>query len=657
MSKAVLPNALHEFFKATERDLDDLYKPVWLLSELDEPVWMISGSADMREVLGETKGATLLRWDKALWNGTLTDSVFEKVLYQARLITVLAFDNNFHKLGDTLKTIVGFHAFVFRVIEFLDFKYGRLFHVQGFKVLTSEDIGEMLELSLESGVCGTGFWIDRLQMVIRRNLGENTSHGDIVKYFKSIDAYNRDGTISTIKIGRMINVEPRRLSKSIGFMRHLAMFECSRSEVFNKEIAQKTVSQIATWFAIFARILALSPIDTCAELDDEYAIRDLIKPFRSPIVGRTKSMPRKTARALIRECCVWMENFPAVQEYIRKVIDTAIGLNRTGAPLLAYDALVAAESQNLVPASLNRISSFLGGSDCSSDSPGEHFLAPTFLIKLTRFHSAVCFVLVALLSCSRRREVIEVGLNDIFDKSGYKYLNISLRKTGVDDVRVKFAKPVPELLYSVIESLESLKLSWLKFFPSEDPLVVTRSFFKVSYKGIAPLAANDVYPLLAVLGEYSELVDKYGKPWVILPHQLRRYFALTFFHDEGAENSLPALTWFMGHGDIEGTWRYIKESLTGKEVSASEAAMATSAICSGDESEGAVRLRKVLYDHFGCSNISLMDEDEVQDYLELLSEQGIFSATPIQIGSGGKRRVSVMISIREAKCQGLKKAK
>ena len=75
--------------------------------------------------------------------------------------------------------------------------------------------------------------------------------------------------------------------------------------------------------------------------------------------------------------------------------------------------------------------------------------------------------------------------------------------------------------------------------------------------------------------------------------------------------------------------------------------MATSAICSGDESEGAARLRAVIYEYFGCSNISLMDEDEVQDYLELLSEQGVFSATPIEIGLGNKKRVSIMISIME----------
>lgn len=134
---------------------------------------------------------------------------------------------------------------------------------------------------------------------------------------------------------------------------------------------------------------------------------------------------------------------------------------------------------------------------------------------------------------------------------------------------------------------------------------------------------------------------------MVLPHQLRRYFAVTFFHFGGLENSLPALSWFMGHEDVGETWRYIKESLTGKELSASEAAFGYFAVCSDDQSHGVQQLRNILVKHFGTEKINVMHEDELRDYLELLSEKGVYTATPIQINVGKRKRYTVAISVRE----------
>lgn len=649
MNSATLPSALREFFEATEREVSELYRPAWLISNLDDVVWLVDGASDLRKVSGKLVGGISLRWNKLLWNGLLIDPLFEKVLYQARLIMVLAFDGVFNKLGNTLKTISGFHAFIFRVIEYLDYKYGRTFHADGFKVLTSEDVADMLDLSVEYGVSGTGFWIERLSHKVRESAGGNSDVPATIEFLKSIGAYDRSGNVSLVKLGPVIGVEPRRLARSFNFLAYLAQFEGAGSKVRanNKSSADKTVGQLANWFVVFVRVLILSPIQTAVDLSDETDISNLAKQFRGPVIGRTKTMPRHVASKLIRECCVWMEGFDEVQAYTNKIIAHAEKLCGRDTQMSIYDALGLAEAGSVIPAGLVKIDDFFERSSYVEYRATNHYLAPPFVIKLMRFHSSVCFVLVALLSCSRRKEVLEIGPEDLFEKCGLKYLNVNLRKTGLDSSRVKFAKPVPHLVGAVLKSLETLKVEWLKLLPSSDSLLAKRSFFKVSYKGLSPLTANDVYAPLGALGTYLSLAGSLDTPWTILPHQLRRYFALSFFHDSGAENSLPALTWFMGHENIEGTWRYIKESLTGKEISASEAALATSAVCSGDESEGAVQLRKTLCEHFGCSNISLMNEDDVQDYLEMLSGQGVFTATPIQIGIGAKKRVTIMISIKE----------
>jgi len=208
-------------------------------------------------------------------------------------------------------------------------------------------------------------------------------------------------------------------------------------------------------------------------------------------------------------------------------------------------------------------------------------------------------------------------------------------------------KPVPMIIAECLESLAQLKKAWKKLYLSEDPLLDDQAFFKVNARGIYPLVIQDVYVLLGELSESLDLVDVHGERWIVLPHQLRRYFAMTFFHFGGAENALPALSWFMGHENIEETWHYIKESLTGREISASEAAMATAAVCSADESAGAKALRDIIQKHFGCESLSLMNEDEILDYLEMLAEQGVYTVSPVQVRCGKSQKYTVLISIKD----------
>ncbi|MEX7117035.1 hypothetical protein AB2C39_37900, partial [Pseudomonas aeruginosa] len=62
---------------------------------------------------------------------------------------------------------------------------------------------------------------------------------------------------------------------------------------------------------------------------------------------------------------------------------------------------------------------------------------------------------------------------------------------------------------------------------------------------------------------------------------------------------------------------------------------------------GVQQLRNILIKHFGTEKINVMHEDELRDYLELLSEKGVYTATPIQINAGKRKRYTVAVSVRE----------
>lgn len=646
MKSTALPTAIDEFFRKTEQGLSERHQPKWLLSQFDDAVWLIDGGINGRKVSGVLKGYTRLSWSRRLTGGKLTDPCYSIVLEQAKKIVVWAFDGAIPKFDGSLKTIYSFHLFLFRVIEFLDYRYKQDFRALGFELLTAEDVVEMLELTVESGFCGTGFFIERWELFLEERVGVNADHLEIMLFLKESNAIDSRGNVSAVFIGNSIGVDAHRLAGSQYFKEYLSKFSTSNIDVSARPIKSKTVSQFANWFGALSHVFSVAPVKASPDFDDPFSFNELLKPFRGMAIERTKTIPFRVAHALIGGCCSWMSDvFPHLHQFVDEVIRLARHIRSENPRISEYSAIKAAESYVEIPDCLVQTRSyFLGG---RLPKLSQHPLAPPVTLKFIHLQLAVGFVMITLLSCSRRAEVIELTGEDLVNSSGRYYLDVCLRKTGLDFSRDKLAKPVPGIVGDAIRQMEALKTTLKMLYSSDDPLFHLRIFFKVSQVGVSPMGASDIYIPLKELSGCLGLKDSSGNDWTVLPHQLRRFFAISFFHCAGAENSLPALSWFMGHKDLAGTWRYIKESLTGREISATEAAMAASAVCSDDSSEGARKLREVLYKHFGCSNLSLMSEEDIQDYLEMLSERGVYSATPIQIHSGKQKRISVLITIKE----------
>lgn len=646
MKSTALPTAIDEFFRKTEHVLSERHQPKWLLSEFDAVTWVIDGGRNGRKVSGVLKGYTRLSWSRRLTEGKLTDPCYSFVLEQAKMIMVWAFDGAIPKFDGGLKTIYAFHLFLFRVIEFLDYRYKQDFRALGFELLTAEDVIEMLELTVESGFCGTGFFIERWEFFLAERVGANADHMRKMSFLKESNAFDSRGNVSAVFIGNSIGADAHRLARSQYFKEYLSIFSTSNDDVSSRPIKVKTVSQLANWFGALSHVLSVAPVKTSPDFDDPFSLNESLKPFRGMAIERTRTIPFRVAQALIGGCCSWMSDvFPDLDQFVDKVVRGALHIRSLNPRISEYSAIKAAESYVDIPNCLAQTKSyFLGG---KLPKLSQHPLAPPVTLKFIHLQLAVSFVMITLLSCSRRAEVIELTGEDIINRSGRYYLDVFLRKTGLDFSRDKIVKPVPKILDEAIKQIEKLKSTLKMLYKSDDSLFHSRIFFKLSQVGVSPMGASDIYIPLRELSGCLGLKDSSGNDWTVLPHQLRRFFAISFFHCAGAENSLPALSWFMGHKDLGGTWRYIKESLTGREISASEAAMAASAVCSNDSSEGARKLREVLYEHFGCSNLSLMNEEDIQDYLEMLSERGVYSATPIQICSGKQKRVSVLITIKE----------
>jgi len=87
----------------------------------------------------------------------------------------------------------------------------------------------------------------------------------------------------------------------------------------------------------------------------------------------------------------------------------------------------------------------------------------------------------------------------------------------------------------------------------------------------------------------------------------------------------------LGHVDPQHTYAYIKESIGGAELTKEEARFTADAIKGNSEIASLQKLRLLVQSHFHASDVHLIDEDDLELYLEDLLEQGTYEIKPHSI--------------------------
>ncbi|MBF4310839.1 integrase, partial [Vibrio anguillarum] len=83
-------------------------------------------------------------------------------------------------------------------------------------------------------------------------------------------------------------------------------------------------------------------------------------------------------------------------------------------------------------------------------------------------------------------------------------------------------------------------------------------------------------------------------------HQLRRFFAMTFFWSKGFDG-MDALRWMLGHSDMEHLYHYISESETGAVLNGAKASVIVRGVVDSTSElaklEGIEEVRKIIAEH------------------------------------------------------------
>lgn len=275
------------------------------------------------------------------------------------------------------------------------------------------------------------------------------------------------------------------------------------------------------------------------------------------------------------------------------------------------------------------------------------------LVDAMHMNAAVLAGLIAAFSLRRLNEILSLGRHCLVVHDDRTYLDFNLEKVGLDGSRAPTQRPIPQFLFDILQEQQQLanKLSAAEFHRGNDPMVHNNLFIIPTDTGGRILGKGELSTYTDLFCDWIEVpLDKKGRRWYVRTHECRRFGAMSFFHLSARESSLPALAWFMGHRDIKETWRYIQEELTGQELAQCEVAMAHTAILNQQPSgnvDGSQVLSNAVARHFGASRLDLIEPDELDEYLQILFEEGFYRAVPHTVRTANGEQHIILIEIKK----------
>ncbi|MEN5208106.1 hypothetical protein ABE493_08300 [Stenotrophomonas terrae] len=250
------------------------------------------------------------------------------------------------------------------------------------------------------------------------------------------------------------------------------------------------------------------------------------------------------------------------------------------------------------------------------------------------------YLVVGTLMARRAGELTELRADSYLDTSKTR-LVFENRKSGFDDLRETEARPIPQIGVRLLRMFERLQSALIEMGAMESHGLLFATPVLKGRIGLRTTCCTSYSRQLNLFCDWAQLpVDSKGRRYYVRQHQLRRFFAMLFFWG-GGFGGLDALRWFLGHTDPAHLWHYITESTPGAALRSVAAEWAASSISSGAPEFAA--LAALVEEHFGTSDISVIDNEALTAHLEDLLEDGVVRIEPQFLDGGSHYRIAVLI--------------
>lgn len=270
-------------------------------------------------------------------------------------------------------------------------------------------------------------------------------------------------------------------------------------------------------------------------------------------------------------------------------------------------------------------------------------------------------VLIATLKPIRRSELLLLKRNCLtfVENDGY-WLEQTLAKSRIGDLRTDTAKPVPAIVARAVSMLARLGDGLADYLHQDDPLAQNTLFYLPNFSKCASLKPRriDGSTLGSLLDRFCDYValppDEHGRRWYLRVHELRKSFLITLFWCFRYA-SLDAARWIAGHQDAAHIYAYIEGNFPGEELPQLEAEYAASQLWDFElrgergETVNIELLHDAVCNHFGVRSIELLSEQDVLDWLEIAFRENHYRICPYTLDCPGASNTAIAFRFEETK--------
>lgn len=232
------------------------------------------------------------------------------------------------------------------------------------------------------------------------------------------------------------------------------------------------------------------------------------------------------------------------------------------------------------------------------------------------YYGAVQFVVGALMA-RRQSELASLSANDcVHEINNVLIFKRSKSAKGLFGVKDTLALPIDPLAIKMIKNLQKIHIAL-----NSNGKLFAMPTFKNPTKIKSDTSGNYYGQNLDLFMDYIEAPIVDGKRLYIRQHQLRRFFAMSFFWGSGF-GSMDTLRWFMGHTDIQHLYHYITESTPGEVLRSVKAQYVAEDFAKYHD------LAQLIKERYHTENFDIIESDELTYYIESLLESGDITIEP-----------------------------
>ncbi|MCR9655999.1 site-specific integrase [Vibrio parahaemolyticus] len=267
-----------------------------------------------------------------------------------------------------------------------------------------------------------------------------------------------------------------------------------------------------------------------------------------------------------------------------------------------------------------------------------------FLELLLIYYGATKLVTGALTA---RRDGELKGLNAgscLDDTESWLVFEVRKSTKNLFGLRQTTARPIDPMPIEMLKNLIKIQTHMIEYGYLNDYEAI---FAHPSLKGAISLSKGERiedYPVNLSCDYFQVATNSKGERYYFRQHQLRRFFAMLFFHSS-TFGGLETLQWMLGHTDPEHVWHYITESTTGDVIRGAKAQYVAESLHYGSKDYS--ELAEFVVDRFNTNEFSVIDVQELEDFVDFLLREKKITLEPEFFTDSNKRKMRVVLKITE----------